>query len=325
MVKELLEIIHDFIVKLFSTRTFILGLVFVAAFCILGARLFDLQIINGEAYQENYMAMTEKTVKLTGTRGNIYDRNGNLLAYDQLAYDVTVQDNGDFDSANDRNLMLLRLVRILHSHGENVQGEFSIGINSQGEMVYTTSSETSTRRFIADHYGLRSTSDLDKDGKYPSSITAREIFESRKQTYGLNDLVDENGEHVELTDREALDIINIRYSMSFTAYRKYEATTVATNVSKETMTDILENSADLTGVNIEESTIRVYNDSIYFAQIIGYTGKVWEDELDTLREANPDYELNDIVGKTGIEASMELELQGKKARRQCIRTTSATL
>ncbi len=312
MLKELVETARDFIIKLFSTRTFILGIAFVLSFCILGARLFNLQIINGEAYQENYMAMTEKTVKLTGTRGNIYDRNGNLLAYDQLAYNVTIQDNGDYAKANDRNLMLLRLVRILHSHGENVQGEFSIGIDSKGDFVYTTTGESATRRFIADHYGLRSTNDLDQDGKYPSSITAREIFEARKETYGLNELVDENGDPVELTDREALDIINIRYSMSFTAYRKYESTTVATNVSKETMTDILENSADLIGVNIEQSTIRVYNDSIYFAQIIGYTGKVWEDELETLRESNPDYELNDIVGKTGIEASMEYELQGKK-------------
>ena len=125
-------------------------------------------------------------------------------------------------------------------------------------------------------------------------------------------LTDEDGDPVTLTDEEALGIINIRYTMGFTAYQKYMTTTIASNVSRETMTDVLENSADLKGVAIEETTLRVYNDSVYFAPIIGYTGKVWDDELEKLKETNPDYELTDLVGKTGIEASMEPELQGKK-------------
>ena len=66
-----------------------------------------------------------------------------------------------------------------------------------------------------------------------------------------------------LTDEEALGIINIRYTMGFTAYQKYMTTTIASNVSRETMTDVLENSADLKGVAIEETTLRVYNDSVY--------------------------------------------------------------
>ncbi len=140
----------------------------------------------------------------------------------------------------------------------------------------------------------------------------QEVFDARVKYYGLDQLKDDNDNPIELTDEEALGIINIRYTMGLTAYRKYESTTIASDVSKETMTDVLENSANLKGVGIEESTIRVYNDSVYFAPIIGYIGKVWDDELEKLRETNPDYELTDLVGKTGIEASMETELQGKK-------------
>ena len=313
MFNDLLEIGKEFLKKVLASRLFILGIFFVGLFGILSMRLFDLQIIHGEEYQESYMTKTEKEIKLQSTRGNIYDVNGNVLAYNELSYNVTIQDNGDYTRTNDRNLMLLELVQILNRHGEKVEGEFSIGFDSSGEMVYTTTSETSRKRFIADHYGLRSTTELDDEkGDYPSTITPREIFEKRKTTYGLNELKDAEGNLIELTDEEALGIINIRYTMGFTAYRKYESTTVASNVSKETMTDVLENSADLKGVNIEKSTIRVYNDSIYFAPIIGYIGKVWEDELETLQEVDPDYELTDLVGKTGIEASMETELQGKK-------------
>ena len=194
-----------------------------------------------------------------------------------------------------------------------MEGEFQVGFDSSGKMVFTSASETSRKRFLADLYGLRTIDELDDpEGKYPSDITAKELFASRLSYYGLDELTDENGEAISMTDEEALAVINIRYTMGLTAYRKYESTTIASNVSKETMTDVLENSADLLGVGIEESTIRVYNDSQYFSAIIGYIGKIWEDELETLRQSNPDYELTDLVGKTGIEASMETYLQGKK-------------
>ncbi len=196
------------------------------------------------------MAKTEKTISLTGTRGNIYDRNGNVLAYNKLSYNVTIQDNGDYTTANERNRMLLLLVRILNRHGETVQGEFQVGFDSSGSMVFTSSSETARKRFLADVYGLRTIDELDdEEGKYPSDITVRELFDSRLSYYGLDAVTDENGEPVSMTDEEALAIINIRYTMGLTAYRKYESTTVATNVSKETMTDVLENSADLKGVH----------------------------------------------------------------------------
>ena len=313
MFNDLLEITREFLKKLISSRLFILGGFLFFLFCVLGVRLFNLQIVNGEEYQETYMARTERTVSLTGTRGNIYDRSGNVLAYNELSYNVVIQDNGDYETANERNRMLLLLVRILNRHGESVEGEFQVGFDSSGEMVFTSASETSRKRFLADLYGLRTIDELDDpEGKYPSDITAKELFASRLSYYGLDELTDENGEAISMTDEEALAVINIRSTMGLTAYRKYESTTIASNVSKETMTDVLENSADLLGVGIEESTIRVYNDSQYFSAIIGYIGKIWEDELETLRQSNPDYELTDLVGKTGIEASMETYLQGKK-------------
>lgn len=313
MFRDLLEFLKEFLKKLLASRLFILGIIFTALFAVLSVRLFNLQIIEGETYQENYMAKTEKKISLSSTRGNIYDKNGNVLAYNELAYNVTIQDNGDYTKSNDRNLMLLRLVRILNRHGEKIQGDFAVGFDYDGNMVYSTTSDTERKRFLRDYYGLKSANDLDSpDGKTPSDVTAREIFEAKKEAYGLNKLVDKNEVPVEYTDEEALAIINIRYTMGFTAYRKYESTTIASNVSKETMTDVLENSADLKGVNIEKSTIRVYNDSLYFAPIIGYIGKVWDEELEKLRETNPDYELTDLVGKTGIESSMEEYLRGKK-------------
>lgn len=78
------------------------------------------------------------------------------------------------------------------------------------------------------------------------------------------------------------------------------------------MAAVQENQNELQGADVEQSSRRIYTDSIYFAPIIGYIGKASSEELEALQEENPDYELNDIVGKTGIEQYMETELQGTK-------------
>ena len=144
-----------------------------------------------------------------------------------------------------------------------------------------------------------------------------------KKHYDIKRLKDGKGNPIVLTDEEALAIANIRYTMSLTDYQKYKSTTVATNVSEETVAEIEESVAELQGVGIEESTIRVYDDSIYFAPIIGYTGKVQSDQLEELKKLDENYEVTDIVGRIGIEEALEQELQGeKRAYRICTWTAA---
>ena len=68
MFNDFSEILKEFLKKLLSSRLVILSVVFVGLYAILGMRLFKLQIIEGEQFQENYMAKTEKKISLTGTR-----------------------------------------------------------------------------------------------------------------------------------------------------------------------------------------------------------------------------------------------------------------
>jgi penicillin-binding protein 2 len=275
-----------------------------------------MQIINGEKALNEYLQITEQTITNAGTRGNIYDRNGKVLAYNKLAYSVTVQDTGIYKNSAAKNNMYLRLVRILQKHNETIQSKFEVAIDPNGDMVYTSSSEASRKRFLRDYYGLKSTDELDDaKGKYPSNLNAKEFFEWACKESGLLDLKDSDGTIVSLTDQEALDIINIRYALRLMSYRKYEATTVASQVRDETVADILEHLSDIQGVNVEETTIRAYNYSIPFAPIIGYTGKVPEDQLEELQKKKEDYDINDIIGRTGIEYTMEHSLQGTKGKK----------
>ena len=315
MFRDILEILQETVKKIAGSRVFALALIFTLMFFGLIGKLFNMQIINGEQYLTQYVSKTLQTVYTPGTRGNIYDRNGNVLAHNELAYAVTVQDTGAYRKNQDKNLMLLNLIRVLEKHGETVEGKLEITIDQNGDMVFTASLEAARKRFLRDYYGLTSVDKLDDpNGKYPSNVSARDIFEQLKDEkhYDIKRLKDEKGNPIVLTDEEALAIASIRYTMSLTDYQKYKSTTVATNVSEETVAEIEESVAELQGVGIEESTIRVYDDSIYFAPIIGYTGKVQSDQLEELKKLDENYEVTDIVGRIGIEEALEQELQGKK-------------
>ncbi len=322
MFDDLKEYLREWVKRVLMSRLFVLAVVFGLMSFTLIMRLFNLQIINGENYQNEYTAMTEKVIKTASTRGNIYDRNGNVLAYNELAYDVTIQDTGAYKTDSQWNTMLYDLVSILNKHGKTAETSLELKLDSDGNVAYTSDTMSGIKRFLRDYYGLKSVDELDDEaGKYPSDITASELLERMKKEYRLtlDDTknrdgrpVDNEGNPIDVSDEVALQIVGIRYTMRFTAFQKYEATTIASDISDETVADILEHSADLIGVNIQESTIRVYNEAIYFAPIIGYTGKVTSERLEELKAQNDDYELNDVVGRTGIESSMELELKGNK-------------
>lgn len=318
MFRDIFEVIKEYLGKVIGSRVFALAVIFTAMFGALAAKLFDMQIVHGEEYLSTYVSKIQKTVYTPGTRGNIYDCNGKVLAYNQLAYSVTIQDTGAYRTNQTRNLMLYKLIGILDKHGAAVEGKLEIALDENGDIVYTSSSEAARKRFLRDFYGLTSVDMLDDEkGKYPSNITASQVLDQLRgeKRYALDLLKDETGNPLILSDKEAIQIANIRYTMAATEYHKYESTTVSSNVSEETVTEIEENLADLKGVGIEESTVRIYNDSVYFAPLIGYTGKVQSDQLEDLKKIDESYDANDVVGRIGIEASMEHELQGKKGVR----------
>ena len=93
-----------------KSRTFIAIIMFCVLSAVLLQRVFYLQIVKGQNYTDKYELQIQKTKEVEGTRGNIYDRNGVLLAYNELAYSVTIQDNGDYDKKSEKNKALNQIV-----------------------------------------------------------------------------------------------------------------------------------------------------------------------------------------------------------------------
>lgn len=308
--------------KISLKRTTVLILVFVIMSVVLVRRLFDLQIIQGEDYISKFQARTTKERVIKSTRGNILDRNGDILASNVLSYSLTLEDNGTYTSTREKNLTLngvaYQVLQILHSNGDDITHSFHIVVDKNGEYTFDVAEGFTLNRFRADIYGQALIDDLKDEQKTATAdqmmefLTGSEKFSivlSGDRAYTEDELTS-HGLPLTLTKQEMLDIATIRYELNTNSFKKYMQVTIATNVSEKSVAAIMENKTGLQGIDVVEDSIRQYIDDESMAPILGYTGKASSEELTELRKQNPDYSNDAIVGKAGIEQYMELTLQG---------------
>lgn len=324
--------IFDYILSLFKSRIFPLIMVFIVLVGVLVNRLFSLQIINGESYVKDLSSSIQKDMSVAATRGRIFDKNGVLLAYNDLAYAVRISDSGKYEDNDTKNRLLNtsidKTLTIIEEKGDSYSNDFPI-VYSNGMYEYNIK-DNELLRFLRDIYGKRSISELSDEQR---NVSAGELFRQLCDRYGVavagDDYINDGGAMaatIKLLKEQgmnpvadgfsvehALMIVNLRRYMSANSYNRYISFTIANEVSDETVAAILENSDELTGVTVDEQYIRRYVDSIYVSQILGYTGTVSSSELETLDDS---YDSNDVVGKSGIEKSMESELAGTKGTRK---------
>ena len=319
----MMQEVKEFFKNLISSRMFILGLLFIAGAAVLISRIFYLQIVKGDYYQDNFQLKIIRERSISAARGNIYDRNGNLLAYNELAYSVVIEDI--FDDEADKNAAMndciLKLADIIEKNGDTVISDFGITLNQDGEFEFAYQ-DTKHLRFLADIYGYATIDKLKFEEKNSTPDDVVDYFcKKKKYAIGTYNADHETGKREFIpregyTNEEILKLITIRYAIDLNSFKKYVTTTVASDVSDETVAAIYENEDILKGVTISRDTVRRYKDSVYFSQIIGYTGMISQDEFDEYNAGleEPTYSMNDYVGKTGMELSMEQYLQGTKGR-----------
>ena len=289
-------------------------------FFLIVSRLFTLQILNGESYENDFTLSIEKKKVLKSTRGEIFDCNGNLLAYNELIYEVTFEDKGSYADNTSRNLnlngILYTAIKIIESHGDTTYNNFRVALGADGNYVYTVKG-FNLSRFKADFFGYRTIDEMTPDEADISAPDLIALMCSDKY-YGINserysdeDLARWDMPRI-LPPEKVLQLCQFRSTLQANAYQRYNSITLARDVKEETVSQLLENTGTLLGINVSENYKRVYNDALYFAPIIGYTGLVSAEELKELKEQDTSYDSTDIVGKVGLEKKMETDLQGRK-------------
>lgn len=306
------DIIKDFFNRILSSRLRVMTCVMILFAGILIVRLFILQIVNGAQYQANYDLKVEKTESIDAARGCIYDRNGEVLAYNKLAYAITIEDSGSYENSDDRNTKLNKeiatIIKHIERNGDKIDNDFGIIRSSLGKYEFVQSEGVALQRFRADVFGHASIDDLQYNTKL--KVDERNASASEIMSYLMGEYRYDIS--TEYSEEMRYKICIVRYNIGQNSFQKYIATTIASDVSDASVAYIKENMNNLTGVDIEEKSIRYYVDSEYFAHIVGYTGTISTEEYKKKSKKDKTIELTDVVGKSGIEQYMNDYLSGEK-------------
>lgn len=251
---------------------------------ILLVRLFQLQIVEGAEYREQSNTRLTRETEIKAARGNIRDSSGNRLVSTTIEYNVEIHKTKiDNDSLNNS---LLLLAQTLETNGDKYSDTFPIVVND-GNLTFKDG---------VDQEKWKSANKVD------SSYDVNKSFDFFKKRYSVN------SENID----DARKIVALRYYIEQNGYSNTKAVTLASNISNTSFAKINEMGASFPGINTYEQPKVYYPYGTLASHILGYVGPISQNEL----KDNPDYEMNDSIGKTGIEKVFEKYLKGKDGVKQ---------
>lgn len=278
--------------------------VLVAAACILmllyGLRLIFLQLVNGDDFKSQATNTTDYKFTVTAARGDIVDSRGERIATSVTSYNVVL--NKLLMGDEDLDGMLQKIVELLRANGESWNDTLLISQPDAAGNYTFTAEEGSTRdqkalAAMKDNLGLQ------------QYATANDVMEKLVEDYDLASFP--------LSWQRTLG--GIHYEMQLQAFSNVNNFIMAENVSEATVATIKEHSLSLPGVEIVETSTRSYEQSTVLPHVLGRVGKItaekWkvtdENGQTTYPLREKGYNMNDIIGISGLESAYEDELRGK--------------
>jgi len=278
-------------------------LIFFILFVVIAMQLSNLQIENGEQYESSAQDRATKTLALTGSRGSIYDANGVVMAYDQVCYNVTFYREPGNNSSAARKVYsdaIWQAICLIEENGGTVIDDFAVYLDENGAWALNFNTE-SEEIFAAREELWRKNFYITDMEKYPTQV----LFDTLCQWYCVPEELDYESRH---------KILSVWQEMQMHAFLG-NPIVIAENVSFETVAKLSALKADLSGIDIQQDTQRVYPLGETAAHIIGYMGKMQSEETLALYKAMG-YSSDDTIGITGIESTMEQELSANMSFRR---------
>lgn len=247
-------------------------------------QLFNLQIVHGEEYLQRANSRLTRETKIRAARGNILDCNGNVLAGNEIKYSLKIY-KSKIDEQN-LNTTILNAIFVLEKNGDKYNDDFPININP---VSFKYENQERINKWLEEN-------DL-ADG-----TTAEQALEYFIDEYSLK----------QYSLEEARKIIAVRYGIDVNGYSSMRGYEISPEVCEKSVAQIEEMNHSFPGINIEYRPIRKYYYSSLASHVLGYVGKIGNEEY----TQNEGYELDDYFGKTGIEYVCEKFLKGKDGLKQ---------
>ena len=266
--------------------TYLIGIILIV-------QLFNLQIVHGAKYREESNTRLTRESTLEATRGEILDRSGNVLVSSSQKFNLELYKSKiDTNALNDS---ILKIIQVLEKYNVSYVDSFPIKINP---FEYT----------IAD----TNLSNWKSNNGIDENATAEEAFYKFKDKYKIQN-----------TDiSEIRKIIAIRYAIVQEGYSSTKSLTIAKDIPREAVAEFSEEGDEFPGINISVQPVRQYKQGTLASHILGYASKIGSEEYQKKKD---EYNQNDIIGKTGIEAVFEKYLKGKNGTKQIDMAVDGTI
>ena len=263
-------------------------------------RLIFLQLVNGDDFKAQATNTTDYNFTVTAARGDIVDSSGRRIATSTTSYNVVL--NKLLMGDRDLDTMLQQIVELLRENSESWNDTLLIGQPDAAGHYEFTDDDTST----SDQKQLADMKDTLGLQQYATADDVMEMLVEKNNLQGFS-----------LEWQRVL--AGIHYEMDRQAFSNVNNFVMAENVSAATVATIKEHSLQLPGVEIVETSARSYEQSDIIPAVLGRVGKITAEKWKVtdsdgnvtypLREKG--YNMNDILGISGLESAYEDELRGK--------------
>ena len=217
--------------------------------------------------------------------------------YDSYGLDGTVDENKKREivslgiNISDKNIMIMNLIMTIESNGGEIVDE--LPVSEDRPYTFIIENEKEIQRWKKD---------VSMDGEELDN-TAEESMEYLIDLFGIPQ---------NMSPAMQRKLAAVRYSLYLQRFKKYQPVTVAREINDKIIAEVKENLDIFPGVSVETESMRKYEEGDKFSNILGYIRQISDEELKEYEQYG--YDSGDIVGKTGIEKVMELELNGKDGK-----------
>lgn len=271
-------------------RVYVLLGFFCAFLVLFFAVLYDAQVVHGSENRARSITSNTASETVTASRGIITDRNGKVLVSNRLAYTLVVDKSSFGKDEAALNDAIWQLIQLCQEQGVTWNDTLPMTTGSSPQLTSKSLTE-SFREYLGDN-------------KLPTDGGSAEVLAAMRKLYKVDD---------SYTDAQARLIVGVRYELDGRS-----SYTFAEDVSTELLGRITDGK--YRGVTIKTAAARVYNTKLA-AHILGTVGAIWQEEWRSdestgyVGYADKGYNMNDLVGKDGVEKAFEEYLHGKDGKR----------
>ncbi|MGV8154760.1 MAG: penicillin-binding transpeptidase domain-containing protein [Alkaliphilus sp.] len=343
--------------KKLKNRYNVIIITFLMLFVIVILRVASLMIVEGEEYRELSENRIFKNIPLTAPRGEIRDRYGRLLAGNRPSFTVQIMKNEVVDERiNEVALDIVEILEkngdrfvdefpIIFCENQGFEFIYDIEI-SEWKYRHDIHAELSAKEVfevMLERYGIEEADaflaqqqllkvpNLNvpisiRSWKFIAEMKKEEWLEAHRirdfeiSAYDAFHQVKNQVYRIpeSFSDSDARKIMVIREQLRKQGFLQYRPVVVAHDISRQSVIDIEENIYDFPGVNVVVKPVRYYPHGELASHVIGFIGKISQQhEIDKfVNELG--YRRTDLIGKTGIEHSFELNLKGEDGFQEVI-------